>query len=81
MTNSSMMRADLDRDVVTPDQIRTVLLAYQDALFTQLFPGRTDVPKTLIFAKDDSHAETIVEIAREVFGQRQLSSRKRLPIA
>src|SRR6266571_1471596 len=59
----------LDRDVVTPDQIRTVLRAYKDALFTQLFPGRTEVPKTLIFAKDDSHAEAIVEAVRDVFGR------------
>ena len=27
------------------------------------------MPKTLIFAKDDSHAEDIVHIAREVFGK------------
>ena len=59
----------LDRDVVTPDQIRMVLRAYKDALFTQLFPGRTEVPKTLIFAKDDSHAEAIVEAVRDVFGR------------
>src|SRR6266699_318572 len=59
----------LDRDVVTPDQIRTVLRAYKDALFTQLFPGRNEVPKTLIFAKDDSHAEAIVEAVRDVFGR------------
>jgi type I restriction enzyme R subunit len=57
----------LDRDVVTPDQIRTVLQAYKDAYSTQLFPGRTEVPKTLIFAKDDNHAEMIVDIVRDVF--------------
>jgi type I restriction enzyme R subunit len=59
----------LDRDIVAPDQIRTVLRAYKDALFTQLFPGRSEVPKTLIFAKDDSHAEAIVEAVRDVFGR------------
>lgn len=59
----------LDRSVVVPSQIRTVLQAYKDALFTELFPGRTLVPKTLIFAKDDSHAEDIVHIVREVFGR------------
>jgi type I restriction enzyme R subunit len=47
--------------------IRTVLEAYRDHLFTDLFPGREWVPKTLIFAKDDAHAESIV--AREVFGR------------
>ncbi len=50
----------LDRDVVAKDQIRTVLQTFRDKLFTEIFPGRTDVPKTLIFAKDDSHAEDIV---------------------
>ncbi len=59
----------LDRDIVAPDQIRTVIKAYKDALFTELFPGRTWVPKTLIFAKDDSHAEDIVKIVRELFGK------------
>lgn len=59
----------LDADVVAEDQIRTVLKAYRDRLPTEIFPGRTEVPKTLIFAKDDSHAEDIVRIAREVFGK------------
>jgi type I restriction enzyme, R subunit len=59
--------ADLDRDVVAPDQIRTVLATFRDKAFTELFPGRTDLPKTLIFAKDDSHADDIVRICREVF--------------
>lgn len=61
--------ADLDRSVVVPDQIRTVLDAYRKAVFTELFPGRSLLPKTLIFAKDDSHAEDIVHICREVFGK------------
>ena len=61
--------ADLDRSVVVPDQIRTVLRTYRDAVFTELFPNRTLVPKTLIFAKDDSHAEDIVHLCREVFGK------------
>jgi type I restriction enzyme R subunit len=60
---------DLDRSVVVPDQIRTVLQTFKDALFTELFPGRTLVPKTLIFCKDDSHAEDVVHICREVFGK------------
>ena len=58
----------LDRSVVVPSQIRTVLTAFRDAL-PDLFPGRRMVPKTLIFAKDDSHAEDIVEICRDVFGK------------
>jgi len=61
--------SQLDRDVVAPDQIRTVIRAYRDALPTVLFPGRADVPKTLIFAKDDSHADEIVQIVREEFAR------------
>jgi type I restriction enzyme R subunit len=61
--------AQLDRAVVAEDQIRTVLQTLKDKLFTELFPGRRTVPKTLIFAKDDSHADDIVQIVREVFGK------------
>ncbi|HJT20032.1 MAG TPA: type I restriction-modification enzyme R subunit C-terminal domain-containing protein [Nitrospira sp.] len=59
----------LDRDVVAPDQIRTIIKTFKDKLFTEIFPGREWVPKTLIFAKDDSHAEDIVKIVREEFGK------------
>ncbi len=59
--------AQLDRAVVVKDQIRTVIRTFRDKLFTELFPGRTTVPKTLIFAKDDSHADDIVQMVREVF--------------
>ncbi len=61
--------AALDRDVVAIDQIRKVLSTFRDRVFTEMFPGRTDLPKTLIFAKDDSHADDIVRICREVFGK------------
>jgi type I restriction enzyme R subunit len=61
--------AQLDRAVVAQDQIRTVIQTFKDKLFTELFPGRTTVPKTLIFAKDDSHADDIVQVVREVFGK------------
>ncbi len=60
---------DLNRDVVALDQIRTVVRTYRDRLFTEIFPGRTEVPKTLIFAMDDSHADDIVKIVREEFGR------------
>lgn len=60
--------AVLDRDVVALDQIRTVIRAFKGAL-PAMFPGRTDVPKTLIYAKDDSHAEDIVRIVREEFAK------------
>lgn len=57
----------LDRDVVSESQIRTVLQQFKDKVLPEAFAGRTEVPKTLIFAKDDSHADDIVRIAREVF--------------
>jgi type I restriction enzyme R subunit len=61
--------AQLDRDVVAKDQIRKIVQTFRDRLFTEIFPGRTHVPKTLVFAKDDSHAEDIVDIMREEFGR------------
>jgi type I restriction enzyme R subunit len=59
----------LDRDVVSEDQIRTVIRTFKERLFTEMFPGRQEVPKTLVFAKNDSHAEDIVRIVREEFGR------------
>ena len=61
--------SQLDREVVSEGQIRSVVRTYRDRLFCEIFPARTDVPKTLIFAKDDSHAEDIVRIVREEFGK------------
>lgn len=58
----------LDRSVVVPDQIRTVIRAFRDKL-PEIFPGRTEVPKTLIFAKTDSHADDIIQIVRAEFGE------------
>lgn len=59
----------LDRDVVNPSQIRTVIKTFKENLFTSLFPRRKEVPKTLIFAKTDSHADDIINIVREEFGE------------
>lgn len=59
----------LDRAVTSSSQIRTVLETFRDRLFTEIFPGRLVVPKTLVFAKDDNHAEEIVTAVREVFGK------------
>ena len=61
--------SQLDRDVVNPSQIRTVIRAFKESLFTSLFPRRKEVPKTLIFAKTDSHADDIIQIVREEFGE------------
>ncbi len=65
---------DLDKSVVNPDQIRSVLQAMKDAVEQRIFPerqrdGKPETPKTLIFAKTDSHADDIIRIAREVYGQ------------
>ena len=59
----------LDRDIVNPSQIRTVIRSFKENLFTLLFPRRKEVPKTLIFAKTDSHADDIVQCVREEFGE------------
>ena len=61
--------SNLDRDVVNPSQIRTVIKTFKDNLFTQLFPYRKEVPKTVIFAKTDSHADDIIQVVREEFGE------------
>lgn len=58
----------LDRDIVNPSQIRTVIKAFRNSL-PELFPGREEVPKTLIFAKTDSHADDIIQTVREEFGE------------
>jgi type I restriction enzyme R subunit len=60
--------AQLDRDVVNKSQIRTVIRTFKDKLLAEISPGRTEVPKTIIFAKTDSHADDIIQILREEFG-------------
>jgi type I restriction enzyme R subunit len=61
--------AQLDRDVVNPSQIRKIIGEFRDVWQKKLFPGRNELPKTLVFAKTDSHAEDIVKIIREEFGE------------
>ncbi|MEX2516075.1 MAG: DEAD/DEAH box helicase family protein, partial [Gammaproteobacteria bacterium] len=58
----------LDRNIVNPDQIRTVIRTFRDKL-PEIFPGREETPKTLIFAKTDSHADDIIQIVREEFSE------------
>lgn len=65
----------LDRAAANASQIRTIVRAFRDALPT-LFPGRTEVPKTLVFCKDDDHAERVVTILREEFSQGNEFARK-----
>lgn len=58
----------LDGKIVVPDQIRLIIRTFRDKL-PEIFPGRDEVPKTLIFAKTDSHADDIIQIIREEFGE------------
>lgn len=66
---------DLDKKVVNPSQIRNIIREYKRALKTTIFPNRIDengdyeVPKTLVFAKTDSHADDIIKIIREEFDE------------
>lgn len=61
--------SNLDRDIVNISQIRHVIRAFKDNVLTKIFPTRKEVPKTLFFAKTDSHAEDIVKMIREEFGE------------
>jgi len=64
----------LDRSVINPNQIESVLKSYMDSIYTDLYPEREEnwhyIPKTLIFAKDDNHATKIVEVAKKVFAEK-----------
>ncbi|MCP4885833.1 MAG: DEAD/DEAH box helicase family protein, partial [Planctomycetaceae bacterium] len=61
----------IDRSVIAPNQIRTIIQTFKDRVFKDIFTDRTGewLPKTLIFAKDDDHADRIVDTVREVFGE------------
>ncbi|WML24129.1 DEAD/DEAH box helicase family protein [Neobacillus sp. OS1-33] len=64
----------LDKDVVNPSQIRQIIRAFKEALpkiFTDRFDenGEFEAPKTLVFAKNDSHADDIIQIIREEFNE------------
>jgi len=61
----------IDRSVIAPNQIRTIIQTFKDRVFKDIFPERSGewLPKTLIFAKDDDHADRIVDTVREVFGE------------
>ena len=60
---------DLDRAVINPEQIKLVLESYKNAVYSELYPSRDPniayIPKTLIFAKSDAHADNIIKIIRE----------------
>ena len=66
---------ELNRSVINPAQIKLILSTYRDVVYTELFndPQRDAnfdyMPKTLIFALNETHASNIVQIAKEVFGR------------
>ncbi len=66
----------LDWAVVSEDQIRTVVRTFRDRVCTEIFPGRKEVPKTVVFCKHDSHAEDVLRIIREEFGRGSEFARK-----
>lgn len=76
VTNNSVIYTNtaLDRTVYDKGQIRQVLKTYRDAIYSDLYPEREEkweyIPKTLIFAKNDKHADEIVGVAKEVFGEK-----------
>lgn len=73
--DTEYLKNDLDKNVVNPSQIRNIIRQYKKALQTEIFPNRKDengeyeVPKTLVFAKTDSHADDIIKIIREEFDE------------
>lgn len=64
-------KTELDRSVVVPSQIETVVRAYKDAIYESLYPEREKnwymIPKTLFFAKKESHAQDILKAIEKVF--------------
>lgn len=69
MKTKSTPLKNLDREIVNPSQIRQIIRTFKDKLLTEIFPNRNEIPKTLIFAKTDSHADDIIQIVREEFGE------------
>lgn len=67
--DEAYQKIQLDRSVVAPNQIRTVVQAFKERCLPECFPGREWVPKTLFFAKDDEHADRIVDTIRAVFNE------------
>lgn len=73
--STTYIKNDLDKSVVNISQIRNIIREYKEALRRDIYPNRLDengeyeVPKTLIFAKTDSHADDIIKIVREEFDE------------
>lgn len=72
--NENYTASQLDKDIVNPNQIRLIIKTFKEHL-PEIFPdrltekGEFEIPKTLIFAKTDSHADDIINIVREEFGE------------
>ena len=70
-------REELNRSIINPAQIKLILQTYKDAVYTEMFtdpqrePNFDYLPKTLIFALNEKHANNIVKIANEVFGRQE----------
>jgi type I restriction enzyme R subunit len=72
--NENYTANQLDKEIVNPNQIRLIIKTFKEHL-PEIFPdrltdkGEFEIPKTLIFAKTDSHADDIINIVREEFGE------------
>jgi superfamily II DNA or RNA helicase len=52
-------------------RIHEAVTEFRNKLFSEAFPDRTTVPKTLIFAISDDHANAVVEVCQQVFEEPQ----------
>ena len=53
--------SQLDRDIVNPSQIRTVIRTFKENVFTSLFPRRKEVPKTLIYGYKVENKKILID--------------------
>lgn len=64
-------KEQLNRAVIDQSQIRLVLETYKKAVYSELYPNREPdfnyIPKTLIFAQSDKHADSIIAMIKKVF--------------
>lgn len=67
--DEAYQKQQLDRSVIAPNQIRTVIQTFKDRCLPECFPQREWIPKTLFFAKDDDHADRIVDAIRDIFNE------------
>ncbi|MFI6032420.1 DEAD/DEAH box helicase family protein [Amycolatopsis magusensis] len=66
-TNFDYSGDQIGRSVMNLSQIRKVIETFARE-WPSFFPNRRHVPKTLVFAKTDKHADDIIDIIRDVFG-------------